>query len=51
MNDLEKEIDELKGAGETLREGLKLAREEVQNSRARMKDLKNSSQAFWSECR
>jgi len=28
MNDLEKEVDELKGAGETLREGLKLAREE-----------------------
>jgi hypothetical protein len=51
MNDLEKEVDEFKGAGETLREGLKLAKEEVQNSHARMEDLKNSSQDFWSEYR
>jgi hypothetical protein len=48
ITDLEKEVIELKRA-RTLREELKIVREKVQNSRARMESLKNSSQAFWSE--
>jgi hypothetical protein len=42
---LEKEVIELKRA-RTLREQLKIVREKVQNSRARIESLKNSSQAF-----
>jgi hypothetical protein len=42
---LEKEVIELKRA-RTLREQLKIVREKVQNSRARIESLKNSSKAF-----
>jgi hypothetical protein len=45
---LEKEVIELKRA-RTLREQLKIVWEKVQNSRARIESLKNSSQAFWFE--
>jgi hypothetical protein len=48
MTDMEKEVIELKRA-RNLRDQLKIVREKVQNSRARMESLKNSSQAFLSE--
>ncbi|KAL9378144.1 hypothetical protein Peur_029479 [Populus x canadensis] len=51
MANLEKKLAKLKGARDTLKEEPKIAREDVQNSRARMENLKNSSQALWSEYR
>jgi hypothetical protein len=46
---LKKEVVELKGTRKTLNEELMIGREEVQNSRTRMENLKNYSQAFYSE--
>lgn len=40
------DLVELKRVRDTLKEELKIVREKVQNSRSRMKNLKNSSQVF-----
>lgn len=49
MIELENKAAKLKGARDTLRKELRIAREEVKKSRARMDNLKNSFQAFWSK--
>nr|TKS14239.1 hypothetical protein D5086_0000043130 [Populus alba] len=49
MIELENKVPELRGARDTLKEEPRITREEVQKSCARMDNLKNSFQMFWSE--